>query len=72
MIERNSCLCTNEGCMDSREERSSGGPAFPIRLDPTSEQKGISPELPVYSPEEKFAYKLRLEQPEYAMLMRFG
>ncbi|KAL8512273.1 hypothetical protein ACS0TY_018654 [Phlomoides rotata] len=38
LCSRDSCPYTDKGCMDSREERSRGGPP-PDRPDPTSESK---------------------------------
>nr|GLL21577.1 hypothetical protein C5167_003922 [Ipomoea trifida] len=59
--------------MDSREERSRGGPSRTARIPRVIESRiyiGSHPNRPIYPPEEEFGFKPRFEQEEYAMLIR--
>ena len=61
--------------MDSREERSRGGPSRTARIPRVIESWiyiGSHPNRPIYPPEEKFGFKPRFEQEKYAMLMCLG
>nr|GLL16984.1 hypothetical protein DCAR_001525 [Ipomoea trifida] len=73
LCSRDSCPYTDKGCMDSREERSRGGPSRTARIPRVIESWiyiGSHPNRPIYPPEEEFGFKPRFEQEEYAMLIR--
>ncbi|KAL2455631.1 hypothetical protein Fot_57374 [Forsythia ovata] len=49
-----------------------GGGTLPSRFSPYQNPSHFHPNCPIYPPEERFGFKPRFEQEEYAMLMCLG